>query len=62
MASAAVVKALVLEAIWNSVCASTRAVSPRVRTPYPLANTTRPSFTTAMAAPGVARRWRPRAA
>src|SRR5947208_11387133 len=33
IASAAVVNALVLDAFWKSVWASTRAVSPRVRTP-----------------------------
>jgi len=33
IASAAVVNALVFEAIWNSVWASTRAVSLSVRTP-----------------------------
>ena len=40
MASAALVNALVLDAMRNSDCAVTGAVSPSLRTPYPLASTT----------------------
>jgi hypothetical protein len=40
------------EAMANTVCSSTFSGLPASRTPIPVTATTRPSFTTAMAAPG----------
>ena len=53
IARIAAVVALVLLATWNTVLVSTRSGLPSFRTPYPRAKTVRPSFTTAMAMPGV---------
>ena len=50
--SEAEVKALVIEAIENSVSASTGSGFPASRRPQPPANTTSPSLTTATAIPG----------
>ena len=58
--SAAAVNALVLEAIANSVCASTRAGWSISRRPKPCSITTWPSFTIATAMPGTSKVWRTR--
>ena len=60
MASAAAVKALVLEAMRKSECGVTGAGSPSFRTPYPLARTTLPSLTMATAIPGTSNSLRAR--
>jgi len=52
MPNDAAVIAFVVEPIAKRVCVSTAAGRPSSRTPYPLAKTIRPSFTTAIASPG----------
>lgn len=52
MASAVAVNALVVEAMANEVCSSTRSFPPTVLTPKPRAYTTESSLTMAMAIPG----------
>ncbi len=51
-ATAVPVTGLDSDAIWNTVSAETASVVPTSRTPYPSANTTSSSYTTATATPG----------
>jgi hypothetical protein len=53
IASAMVVNAFVVEPLAKSVCVSTASRVPTARTPYPCANATESSFTTATASPGM---------
>ncbi len=56
MPSAVAVNSLVFEAMPKSVFASTGALPPSLRTPYPFASTTLSSFTIATDRPGTSKR------